>query len=96
MSVHDQTLLSSDGIFERRSRDRTSISRGALLFFPRSAAAYTLAAFLTQPIVELAFDWTGSISCRLISRFLSTNFCTVHRSRLIWREGDFIGVKFEG
>lgn len=78
---------------ERRSITRTTISKDALLFFDAQRGALTCRVQdvtnagagielhmpnLLPPDFELSFD----------------NFHTVRECRVIWRQGDFIGVAF--
>jgi hypothetical protein len=78
---------------ERRSIARTTISKDALLFFDAQCGALTCRVQdvtnagagielqtlnLLPPDFELSFD----------------NFHTVRECRVIWRQGDFIGVAF--
>ena len=80
--------------FERRSVTRTTISKDALLFFDaqrgvltcrvqdvtNSGAGIELHALNLLPLdFELSFD----------------NFHTIRECRVIWRQGDFVGVAFQ-
>ena len=80
--------------FERRSVTRTTISKDALLFFDaqrgvltcrvqdvtNSGAGIELHALNLRPLnFELSFD----------------SFHTVRECRVIWRQGDFVGVAFQ-
>jgi hypothetical protein len=80
--------------FERRSIARTTISKDALLFFDaqrgvltcrvqdvtNSGAGIELHALNLLPLdFELSFD----------------NFHTIRGCRVIWRQGDFVGVAFQ-
>jgi hypothetical protein len=80
--------------FERRYVTRTTISKDALLFFDEqrgvltcrvqdvtnSGAGIELHALNLLPLnFELSFD----------------NFHTVRECRVIWRQGDFVGVAFQ-
>jgi hypothetical protein len=79
---------------ERRSVGRTRINRNAMLFYPgrhgvfsccvrdvtNSGAGIRLEALDVIPVeFDLSFD----------------NFRTVRQCRLIWRDGDFLGLAFE-
>jgi hypothetical protein len=79
---------------ERRSVGRTRINRDAMLFYPGRASVFSccvrdvtncgaglhLKAIDVIPVeFDLSFD----------------NFRTVRRCRLIWRDGDFLGLAFE-
>jgi hypothetical protein len=80
--------------FERRSITRTTISKDALLFFDEQRGVFTCrvqdvtnvgagielhSLNLLPPDFELSFD----------------NFHTIRECRVIWRQGDFVGVAFQ-
>ena len=80
--------------FERRSIGRTRIAKGALLFFNGQCGVRSCmvrdvtnvgAGIRTRdlPLVPLNFDLSFD------------NFRTIRKCRLIWRDGDFIGLAFE-
>lgn len=90
MSIVHQVLKS--GGEERRTVGRTPINRNALLFFAGQAGVFSccvrdvtnhgagihLAGLKVLPVdFDLSFD----------------NFRTIRRCRVIWRDGDFVGVK---
>ena len=78
---------------ERRSVGRTAASKGGLLFFSAQRGVFAcevcdlsnigarirLKLGILPPNFELSFD----------------NFRSVRKCRLIWRQGDFIGIAFE-
>jgi hypothetical protein len=79
------------GAVERRSLGRTLISRPALVLFPGQTAAHGCCVrdvtnhgagiYLTGlKVLPLDFDLSFD------------NFHTIRRCRLIWRDGDFVGV----
>ena len=79
---------------ERRSIGRTRIAKGALLFFRgqtgvRSCGVMDItnrgAGIRTQDLAILPLNFQLSFD----------NFRTVRNCRLIWRDNDFLGVKFE-
>ena len=83
-----------ESAFERRSIGRTRISKGALLFFNAQSGVRSCmvrdvtnvgAGIRTQDLslVPLNFDLSFD------------NFRTNRKCRLVWREGDFIGLAFE-
>jgi hypothetical protein len=87
-------LLVTGMAFERRYVARTTISKDALLFFDEqrgvltcrvqdvtnSGAGIELHTLNLLPLnFELSFD----------------NFHTVRECRVIWRQGDFVGVAFQ-
>jgi hypothetical protein len=80
--------------FERRSIARTTISKDAMVFFDEQRGALACrvqdvtnagagievqTVNLLPPDFELSFD----------------NFHTVRECRVIWRQGDFVGVAFQ-
>jgi hypothetical protein len=86
---------SDEEICERRLLRRTVVNRGALLFFPRFAGVHACC------VRDVTTDGAGIRLSGLSivpSNFdiSSNNFHTVHRCRLVWRDGDFIGAQFEG
>ena len=83
-----------ESAFERRSIGRTRIAKGALLFFSgqtgvRSCGVTDItnvgAGIRTQDLPALPLNFELSFD----------NFRTVRKCRLIWRDGDFVGVAFE-
>jgi hypothetical protein len=79
---------------DRRSIGRTKIAKGALLFFKGKTGVLSCgviditnvgAGIRTHdlPVVPLNFELSFD------------NFRTIRKCRLIWREGDFVGVAFE-
>ena len=88
-----QNLDQWESEFERRSIGRTRIVKGALLFFTGQAGVRSCAVrditsigagirIHDLPAVPLNFELSFD------------NFHTIRRCRLIWRDGDFIGVTF--
>jgi hypothetical protein len=87
-------LVDWQSAFERRSIGRTKIAKGALLFFNGQTGARSCgvtditnvgAGIRTQdlPVLPLGFELSFD------------NFRSIRKCRLIWREGDFVGVAFE-
>ena len=83
-----------ESAFERRSVVRTTIVRGALLFFSEKAGVHSCtvrdvtnlgAGIRAQDLNVLPLNFALSFD----------NFRTVRMCRLIWRQGDFLGVAFE-
>ena len=79
---------------ERRSIPRTTISKGALLFFDERQGVFTCRVrditmggagiqLHDLNVLPLSFELTFD------------NFHNIHRCQVIWRQGDFLGVKFE-
>src|SRR4051812_43154419 len=80
---------------ERRSTARTTIFKGALLFFSgqNGVRACTVkdttnvgACIRLRDLAAVPLDFELSFD----------NFRTVRKCRLIWRDGDFVGVVFKG
>ena len=80
---------------ERRSIDRTSVVKGALLFFGRKTGVRSCcvrditkngASIRTQDLPVLQ---------TLNFQLSLDNFRTVYKCRIVWRDNDFLGVKFE-
>ncbi len=80
--------------FERRSNTRTWIAKGASLFFSHQSGQQSClvrdvtnvgAGIRTQdlPLLPLHFELSFD------------NFRSARKCRLIWREGDYIGIAFE-
>ena len=79
---------------DRRSIGRTRIEKGALLFF--NGEAGVRACNVTDVTNLGAGIRTHDLSALPTSFDLSfDNFRTIRRCRLIWREGDFLGLAFE-
>ena len=81
-------------LFDRRSIRRTQIAKGALLFFKGQPGARgcnvvdvtNLGAKIQThdlPVLPTSFELTFD------------NFRTIRKCRLIWRNGDHLGVSFE-
>jgi hypothetical protein len=78
----------------RRSIGRTKVPKGALIFFSERSSVRSCgvtnitnigAGIRTQDMVALPLNFEFSFD----------NFHTVRKCRLIWRDGDFVGVAFE-
>jgi hypothetical protein len=78
---------------ERRSIPRTTISKGALLFFDERQGVFSCrvrditkggAGIQLHDLNVLPLDFELTFD----------NFHNVHRCRVIWRQGDFLGVQF--
>jgi hypothetical protein len=79
--------------FERRSLGRTKILKGALLFFSERAGVHSCtvrdvttrgAGIRAQDLKVIPLEFALSFD----------NFRTVRMCRLIWRDGEFLGVAF--
>jgi hypothetical protein len=94
MSALPPLISVDDQLFERRCKGRTLINRGASLFFIGSSCCCVCcvrdvtnngAGIRLSGINLMPFDFEISFD----------KFRTMRRSRLIWRNGDFIGAAFE-
>jgi hypothetical protein len=83
-----------ESAFERRSIERTKIAKSALIFFPSQTGVRSCgitditnvgAGIRTQDMPALPLHFELSFD----------NFRTGRKCRLIWRDGDFVGVAFE-
>ena len=83
-----------ENAFDRRSIGRTKISKGALIFFSEKTGVHSCtvcdvtnlgAGIRTQDLKIVSLDFVLSFD----------DFRTVRMCRLIWRQGDFLGVAFE-
>jgi hypothetical protein len=90
----DPTLSPKYDLFERRSKGRTVINRDALVFFMGhtgvhpccvSDVTYDGAGIRLNGLNVLPSDFAISFD----------RFRSLRRCRLIWRDGDFLGVAFE-
>jgi hypothetical protein len=94
VSTPDPTISQEDDLFERRSKGRTIINRGALMFFAGQADVHSCC------VRDVTNDGAGIRLSGLNivpSEFgvSSDNFRTMRLCRLKWRDGDFVGVTFE-
>ena len=94
MSTPDHISLPDDDSFERRSKERTVINRDALIFFTGKDTVHPCrvrdvtndgASIRLNGLSILPFEFAISFD-----RFRTLRIC-----RMIWRDGDFLGVKFE-
>ena len=95
MWTHDQILSSNSDIFEQRSRERAVINRDGLLFFRGSAGVHACCVLnITSDGAGIRLDRVNIVPFDFGVSF--DNFRTMRRYQLIWRDGYFIGAKFEG
>jgi hypothetical protein len=94
MSDKLENLEEWEDAFECRSVGRTSILKGALLFFSEKAGVHPCtvrdvtnlgAGIRTQTLHIMPLDFDLSFD----------GFRTIRKCRLIWRQGEFFGVAFE-
>jgi hypothetical protein len=92
MSIVHQVLKS--GGKERRSIGRTRINRNALLFFAGRTGVFSCcvrdvtnlgAGIRLEGLSVLPVDFDLSFD----------NFRTIRECRVIWRDGDFVGIAFK-
>jgi hypothetical protein len=81
----------SQGTAERRAIGRTIINRQALLFFAGQSGVH---GCCVRDVTNLGagLRLNGLIMVPLDFDFSLDNFYSVRRGRLIWRDGDFVGV----
>jgi hypothetical protein len=79
---------------ERRSVGRTSISKGALLFFSAQRGVFACGVVdVTNAGAQIRLNGLSVLPPNFELSF--DNFHTVRKCRLIWRRGDSIGIAFE-
>ena len=79
---------------ERRSVGQTLINRNALLFYSGRAGVFSCCVRdITNSGAGVRLKALNVIPVKFDLSF--DNFRTVRRCRLIWRDGDFIGLVFE-
>jgi hypothetical protein len=96
MANQNQASLWDDGaIFERRAKGRTTINRDALLLFEGRNKPHPCC------VRDVTYDGagirlSGGLSVLPLGFGISFDrFLTMRICRLIWRDGDFVGVAFE-
>jgi hypothetical protein len=77
---------------ERRAVGRTTINRGVLMFFNGNVHACCVCNVTNQG-AGLRLNILNIVPSEFGISF--DNFRTMRHCRLIWREGDFVGVAFE-
>lgn len=85
--------ISVDGWIDRRSKGRTVINRGALLFFTGSTGVFAC------NVRDVTNDGAGIrlFDLNIVPSDFGVsfdNFRTMRQCRLVWRDGNFIGVAF--
>ena len=94
MSHFNRTPTSEDDLFERRSEERTITNRGGLIFFSGIAGVHSCCVRDATNIgASIRLDNLRIMPSEFgitFDGFLSTRHC-----RLVWRDGDFVGVSFE-
>jgi hypothetical protein len=93
MSMLDATLQPRRD-FERRAVGRTTINRDVSMFFMGQDRIHPCCARdVTNHGVGMRLNGVTILPSEFGISF--DNFRTMRRCRLIWRDGDFVGVKFE-
>jgi hypothetical protein len=84
-----------ESAFERRSIGRTKIQKGALLFFSEKSGVQ---ACTVRDVTNVGAGIRApNLQIMPLEFALSfDDFRTVRKCRLTWRQGDFLGVAFEG
>ena len=94
MSTPDPTISQEDDLFERRSKGRTIINRGALMFFAGQAGVHACCVRdVTNDGAGIRLSGLNIMPSEFDVSF--DNFRTMRLCRLKWRDGDFAGVTFE-
>lgn len=80
--------------FERRLVGRTKVAKGALLFFGAKSGVHS--CFVRDITNVGAGVRTHDLSIVPLDLELTfDNFRNIRKCRLVWREGDFMGLAFE-
>jgi len=88
------TSLQEDDLFERRSKGRTVINRGALMFFAGQAVVHSCCVRdVTNDGAGIRLSGLNIIPSEFGISF--DNFRTMRLCCPAWRDGDFVGVTFE-
>jgi hypothetical protein len=94
MQMPDQLSAQDDGICERRSKGRTVINRDALMFFRGNETIHSCCIRnATSDGAGLRLSGLGIVPLEFDISF--DRFRTMRKCRMIWRDGDFLGVAFE-
>jgi hypothetical protein len=82
-----------EAVFERRSLGITKINRGALLFFNEKSGVHRCTSNVTNLGAAITAQDLEIVPLDFLLSF--DNFRTARRCRLIWRQGDLLGVAFK-
>ena len=83
-----------DDLFERRSKGRTVINRGALIFFEGRPGVHSCCVRdVTNDGAGIRLSGLNIVPSEFGVSF--DNFRTMRLCRLAWRDDDFVGVTFE-
>jgi hypothetical protein len=92
MSILQQILQRGEP--ERRSIGRTRINRNALLFFVGQTGVFSCCVRdVTNRGAGIQLDGLNLMPMDFDLSF--DNFRTIRKCRMIWRDGDFVGIAFE-
>ena len=87
-------LLVAPMEFDRRSVTRTTISKDALLFFDAQRGVFTCRVQdVTNSGAGIELDTLNLLPLNFELSF--DKFHTIRECRVIWRQGDFVGVAFQ-
>ena len=79
---------------ERRSIGRTKIAKGALLFFGGQAGVLSCTVRdVTNRGAGVRLEGLSVLPLEFDLSF--DNFRTIRKCKMVWREGDFVGVQFD-
>jgi hypothetical protein len=93
MSTPDRVLSPDYDLFESRSKKRTTINHGATFFASHAGVYSCCVRNVTNDGAGIRLNGLNIVPFEFDVSF--DNFRTMRRCRLIWRDGDFIGAKFE-
>jgi hypothetical protein len=94
MPTTDPGSSEDDDIFERRSKGRTVINRGALIFFVGNEAVHSCCVCdVTNDGAGIRLNGINIVPSDFGVSF--DHFRTMRRCRMVWRDGDFLGAAFE-
>jgi hypothetical protein len=80
--------------FERRAMDRTRISKDALIFIPSLTGVHSCSVRdVTNCGAGIRMQGLSLLPLNFLLSF--DRFRTGRECRLIWREGDFLGIAFD-
>ena len=85
----------SENAFDRRSIGRTKIFKGALLFFSETTGVHPCTV---RDVTNLGAGIRIEQNLKIVPLDFALsfdNFRTIRMCRLVWRQGDFLGVVFE-
>jgi hypothetical protein len=85
----------SENAFDRRSIGRTKICKDALLFFSEATGVHSCTV---RDVTNLGAGIRIEQNLKIVPLDFALsfdNFRTIRMCRLVWRQGDFLGVVFE-